>query len=86
MDMFNVSEFERRTVDRFKCYLSEMQENDHTQFQMYPGEIDALVNAGLIKRDRSQGAFQRFMMPRWVVTQGYPNVAVYNRSTKGAPF
>ena len=85
MDMFNVSEYERKTVDRFKRYLSEMQENDRAQFQMYPGEIDALVNAGLIKRDRRQGAFQRFMMPRWVVTQGYPNVAIYKKTEQGAP-
>jgi hypothetical protein len=82
MQYHNISARARQAVSDFKAVLAKTGHDDELFFNLWEIEIDALLKAGLIEPEPARGWFDRFFWrgQQFRVTQGYPNIIIYNRA------
>ena len=82
MQYHNISDRARQAVSEFKGVLTKARHDDELVFSLWEIEIDALLKAGLIEPEPARGWFDRIFWrgQQFRVTQGYPNIIIYNRA------
>ena len=82
MQYHNTSEHARKAIRQFNAILKRANNDDGLVFNLWQHEINALLEAGLIEPEPASGWFDRIFWrgQQFRVTQGYPNIIIYNRA------